>query len=60
MLVGVLVFAVLLGAVFYPNAFTFVDGFFPMVSFSLETYIQLFDDPAFFEPIRNSLWMETH
>src|SRR5262245_21724677 len=57
MIVGILVFAVLLVAVFYPNAFTFANSFFPMGSFSLETYARFFATLSARQALWNSLFI---
>jgi len=56
-LMGILVFAVLLVAVFYPNAFTFLHSFFPNGEFSLATYAQFFTTPSAREALFNSVFI---
>jgi iron(III) transport system permease protein len=59
MLIGILVFAVLLIAVLYPNVFTFIGSFFPNGTFSLATYIRFFETPSAREALFNSLFIST-
>lgn len=59
MLIGILVFAVLLIAVLYPNVFTFAGSFFPTGSFSLDTYVRFFETPSAREALFNSLFIST-
>jgi iron(III) transport system permease protein len=57
MLIGILVFAVLLIGVLYPNVFTFVESFFPNGTFSLATYLRFFETPSAREALFNSLFI---
>jgi iron(III) transport system permease protein len=59
MLIAVLVFAVLLVAVLYPNLFTFVGSFFPTGSFSLDAYARFFTAPSGREALYNSIFIST-
>jgi iron(III) transport system permease protein len=59
MLIAVLVFAVLLIAVLYPNVFTFFGSFFPDGTFSLVTYERFFASPSGREALFNSLFIST-
>jgi iron(III) transport system permease protein len=58
-LIGILVFAVLLIAVLYPNVFTLIGSFFPNGTFSLATYIRFFETPSAREALFNSLFIST-
>src|SRR5690349_4007407 len=57
MLIGILVFAVLLIAVLYPNVSTFIGSFFPSGAFSVETYVRFFETPSGREALFNSLFI---
>src|SRR5262245_46499783 len=57
MFIAVVVFAVLLVAVLYPNLFTFVDSFFPNGGFSLAAYERFFATPSGREALFNSLFI---
>lgn len=59
MVIGILVFAVLLIAVLYPNVFTFVGSFFPAGTFSLASYVHFFETPSAREALFNSLFIST-
>jgi iron(III) transport system permease protein len=59
MFIAVLVFAVLLVAVLYPNIFTFVDSFFPNGGFSLAAYERFFATPSGREALFNSVFIST-
>jgi iron(III) transport system permease protein len=58
-LIGILVFAVLLIAVLYPNVFTVIGSFFPNGTFSLATYVRFFETPSAREALFNSLFIST-
>src|SRR5262245_46382399 len=59
MFIAVVVFAVLLVAVLYPNLFTFVDSFFPNGGFSLAAYERFFATPSGREALFNSVFIST-
>ena len=59
MLIAVLVFAVLLIAVLYPNAATFIESFFPQGEFSLSGYTRFFSTPSAREALFNSVYIST-
>src|SRR5215207_5126481 len=59
MLIAVLVFAVLLVAVLYPNAATFIASFFPQGEFSLSGYARFFSTPSAREALFNSVYIST-
>ena len=55
MVMPVIIFIVLVVGILYPNAFTFINSFFPDGTFSLETYVRFFATPSSREAIANSL-----
>jgi iron(III) transport system permease protein len=59
MLIAVLVFAVLLVAVLYPNAATFIASFFPQGEFSTSGYVRFFSTPSAREALFNSVYIST-
>jgi iron(III) transport system permease protein len=59
MLIVVLIFAVLLIAVLYPNVFTFLNSFFSDGSFSLAPYERFFSTPSAREALFNSVYIST-
>jgi len=59
MLIVVLIFAVLLVAVLYPNIYTFVGSFFPQGTFSVAPYIEFFATPSAREALFNSVYIST-
>jgi iron(III) transport system permease protein len=59
MLIAILVFAVLLIAVLYPNVFTFIGSFFPDGTFSLAVYERFFESPSGREALFNSVFIST-
>ena len=56
-MIAILIFAVLIVGVLYPNVFTFVGSFFPGGSFSLEPYARFFASPAGREALTNSIFI---
>lgn len=59
MLIAILVFAVLLIAILYPNVFTFIGSFFPDGNFSLAPYERFFSAPSGREALFNSIYIST-
>ena len=59
MLIAILVFAVLLIAVLYPNVFTFIGSFFPDGTFSLAVYERFFASPSGREALFNSVFISS-
>jgi iron(III) transport system permease protein len=54
-MIAVVVLLVLLVGVLYPNAFTFIQSFFPEGTLSASTYIRFFSTPSSREAFTNSL-----
>jgi iron(III) transport system permease protein len=54
-MIAVIVFAVLIVGVLYPNIFTFISSFFPEGSFSFGPYLQFFMTPSGREALINSI-----
>ena len=54
-MIAILIFAVLIVGVLYPNVFTFVGSFFPSGHFSLEPYARFFATPVGREALANSV-----
>jgi len=54
-MIAIIVLVVLIIGVLYPNAFTFIESFFPGGSLSLDTYLHFFATPSSREAFTNSL-----
>jgi len=56
-MIAAIVFVVLIIAVLYPNAFTFIGSFLPNGSFSIEPYVRFFSSASGRQALANSLFI---
>ena len=56
-MIPIIIFAILIAGVLYPNAFTFIRSFFPNGEPSIAPYIHFFSTPSSREALANSLFI---